>query len=100
MSRGIEDLQEFFKPTLKGSMPDPLVLKDMDKAVARGGTAAQEKQKVCVFGDYDVDGATSSSMLLLYLEEMGCEVSYYIPQRLSEGYGPNVPAIEKITIRT
>ncbi|NDV52765.1 single-stranded-DNA-specific exonuclease RecJ [Salipiger sp. PrR003] len=96
LARGINDLGEFFKPSLKGSMPDPLVLKDMDKAVARGLEAVQKKQRVCVFGDYDVDGATSTSILMLFLEYMGCEMSFYIPQRLSEGYGPNVPAIEKI----
>ncbi|EPX83992.1 single-stranded-DNA-specific exonuclease RecJ [Salipiger mucosus] len=96
LNRGIEDLGEFFKPTLKGSMPDPLVLKDMDKAIERGKQAVLKNERVCIFGDYDVDGATSTSILKRFLETMGCEVSFYIPQRLTEGYGPNVPAIEKI----
>ena len=96
LNRGIEDLQEYFKPSLKGSMPDPLVLKDMDKALERARTAVLGKERVCIFGDYDVDGATSTSILKRFLETMGCEVSFYIPQRLTEGYGPNIPAIEKI----
>ncbi len=95
-NRGVSDLKEFFRPSLKGSMPDPFVLKDMDKAVERVRQAVMNKEKICIYGDYDVDGATSTSMLLLYLRDMGNEVSFYIPDREKEGYGPNVPAMEQI----
>ena len=96
VNRGITNFKEYFKPTIPGSMPDPLVLKDMDKAVARGVEACQKGEKVYVYGDYDVDGATSTAILTRYLRAQGCEVNFYIPERLTEGYGPNVPAMKKI----
>ncbi|MBO9428405.1 single-stranded-DNA-specific exonuclease RecJ [Sulfitobacter sp. R18_1] len=98
-ARGITDFKEFFKPTLAGSMPDPLVLKDMDKAIERVRQGVLNKEKVCVFGDYDVDGATSTSMMVLFLRDLGLEVDFYIPDREKEGYGPNTPAIEKIAAK-
>lgn len=95
VNRGVTDLKEFFNPKLKNSTPDPFVLKDMDKAVARCKEALLKGQKICVFGDYDVDGATATSQLLRFFSSMGNSSDFYIPSR-SEGYGPNVPAIEKI----
>jgi single-stranded-DNA-specific exonuclease len=96
VNREVGDLNEFFSPTLKGSMPDPYVLREMKEAVERTALAVEQKQKITVYGDYDVDGATSSSILVRYLRHVGCEVEFYIPDRLAEGYGPNVPAFEKI----
>ncbi len=96
VNRDVGDLDEFFRPTLRGSMPDPFILKEMKEAVERGMAAARAKEKICIYGDYDVDGATSSSILVRYFRHVGCDVSFYIPDRLGEGYGPNVPAVEKI----
>lgn len=95
-NRGVTDFKEFFKPTLKGSMPDPYVLKSMKEAVERGRAAVETGEKICVYGDYDVDGATSTAILVRYLRAMGCDVTFYIPQRLTEGYGPNTPAMHKL----
>lgn len=95
-SRGITDFKAFFKPKLQDILPDPLVLKDMDKAIARAMAACEKRQKVCVFGDYDVDGACSGSIVRRYMRAQGCEVMPYIPERLTEGYGPNVEAMQKI----
>ena len=95
-NRGVTDFKEFFKPTLKGSMPDPYVLKCMKEAVERGRAAIEKGEKVCIYGDYDVDGATSTAILVRYLRRMGCDVTFYIPQRLTEGYGPNTPAMHKL----
>ncbi len=80
------------------SMPlhDPFLLKDMDKAVARIEKAIAEKQCVCIYGDYDVDGVTSTVMLYLYLRSRGLRCEYFIPERISEGYGLSLPVIEKM----
>lgn len=75
---------------------DPFMLKDMDKAVARIERAIAEKQRICIYGDYDVDGVTSTVMLYLYLCSRGLECEYFIPERISEGYGLSLPVIEKM----
>ena len=74
---------------------DPFLLPDMDKAVERIRKALAEHEKILIYGDYDVDGVTSVSVLLLYLREHGADVCYYIPERISEGYGLNKAAIER-----
>ena len=83
-------------PKLKNLLPEIGILKDTNKAVARILTAIEKKESVCVFGDYDVDGLTSTAMLILFFKELGLDVEYYIPDRIDEGYGPNVKAMEKI----
>ncbi len=86
----------FLDPTLREAMPDPATLRDMDRAVARLVAAVLAREKVAVFGDYDVDGACSAALLAGYLRAAGCEVAIHIPDRVKEGYGPNTPAIESL----
>ncbi|OVE81632.1 single-stranded-DNA-specific exonuclease RecJ [bacterium K02(2017)] len=74
----------------------PFLLKDMDKAVERLVVAVQENQKICIYGDYDVDGAMSTTLLVSFFEELKIQVSYYIPNRLREGYSLNIDALKKI----
>ena len=96
-SRGItdyEDVEEFFEPDF--CFCDPYLITDMDKAVERIEKAIQEKEKICVFGDYDADGVTSTTLMYSYLSSRGADVIYYIPDRVSEGYGMNCSAIEKL----
>ncbi len=90
---GIEDGEGFLNPTLKSAMPDPSRLRDMDKAADRLATAIQGGERVAVFGDYDVDGATSAALLQRYFRAVGVELTVYIPDRQKEGYGPNAPAL-------
>jgi single-stranded-DNA-specific exonuclease len=95
-ARGIgpEGAEAFLTPTLRDALPDPHHLKDMDKAVTRLVRAIREGEKVAVFGDYDVDGATSSALLMRFFDAVGGHLIPYIPDRLKEGYGPNRPALE------
>lgn len=74
---------------------DPFLMLGMDQAVERISSAIENFEHILVFGDYDADGVTSTSLLVLALRELGAEVSYYIPDRFKEGYGPNIPAIER-----
>ncbi|MFC3051290.1 single-stranded-DNA-specific exonuclease RecJ [Kordiimonas pumila] len=90
----IDDAETFYNPSLKDSMPDPRTLKDMDKATARIIRALQSGEEIAIYGDYDVDGATSSAVLYRYLTAVGAKVRIYIPDRMIEGYGPNAPAME------
>ena len=77
--------------------PDPFLLTDMDMAVSRIMSALERHEKITVYGDYDVDGVTATSMLFLYLKSKGADVNYYIPDRLTEGYGVNIEAIDEIS---
>ncbi|MCK4428145.1 MAG: single-stranded-DNA-specific exonuclease RecJ [candidate division Zixibacteria bacterium] len=88
-SRGLdtkEKAEKFLNPSLS-DLCDPYLLPDMDKGVERVIRALKEKEKVMIFGDYDVDGITATSLLFLVLNKLGGEVSYYLPNRLIEGYG-------------
>ncbi|WP_410519365.1 single-stranded-DNA-specific exonuclease RecJ [Anaplasma bovis] len=89
----IEDIRDFLYPTLKLLMPDPFHFLDMDKAVDRIVSAVVSGESIVVFGDYDVDGATSSAMLKKYFCSIGVETKIYIPHRIEEGYGPNTSAL-------
>ncbi|KIO95595.1 Single-stranded-DNA-specific exonuclease RecJ [Levilactobacillus brevis] len=73
---------------------DPSLLHDMDKGIERIETAIGEEQQITIYGDYDADGVTSTAILYETLNEMGAKVNYYIPNRFSDGYGPNVAAFE------
>jgi single-stranded-DNA-specific exonuclease len=97
-SRGVdlENAEDFLAPTLKRLLPDPFHLKDMRIAAERLASAIEHGEKVVVFGDYDVDGATSSSLLIRYFRVVGRSMEAYIPDRLKEGYGPNTPALLKL----
>ncbi len=96
--RGVEsdNVEIFLDPTLKELMPDPSDMRDTDKAAARIADAIQNGEKVAVFGDYDVDGACSSALMARFLRHHGLEPRIYIPDRLSEGYGPNAKAMETL----
>ena len=89
----IDEIPDFLVPKLQNLMPDPYVLKDMEKAAVRIAEAVVKKQKVAIIGDYDVDGATSSSVLRLFLESVGLKPVVHIPER-DEGYGPSIKAVD------
>lgn len=93
--RGITkaDLEQWLDPKIRDLMPDPLQLADMDIAVARLADAVIAGEPVGIFGDYDVDGASSTAILYQCLQHLGLAVSYHIPHRFTEGYGPNLPAL-------
>lgn len=90
------DPQLFLSPKLRNFLPDPFSLKDMDKAVTRLKNAIIQKEKITIFGDYDVDGATSTSLLVNYLNHIKANVDFYIPDRIKEGYGPSINAMETL----
>lgn len=93
---GIAAAADFLEPTLRALLPDPSVLADMDAAAARLAEAVRGAETVAVFGDYDVDGACSGALMVAFLRGLGCEVLAYVPDRLAEGYGPNVPALQSL----
>lgn len=92
--RGFEDEEEIRDLLSEGRLSDPLLMKDMDKAVERIRRAIDQFEKIAVYGDYDADGVTATSILFTYLEAVGADVIYYIPQREGEGYGMNLHAVE------
>jgi single-stranded-DNA-specific exonuclease len=96
--RGIdaEAAPTFLEPRLRELLPDPSHLKDMDRAASRIADAIRAGQLIAVFGDYDVDGATSSALLHRFIVQAGGRVRVYIPDRIKEGYGPNAPALLKL----
>jgi single-stranded-DNA-specific exonuclease len=97
-ARGIdlEHAPGFLDPKLREMLPDPSQLKDMDAAASRLAAAVQAGEMVAVFGDYDVDGATSAALLQRFFEAAGGRVVVYIPDRQKEGYGPNLPALLRL----
>ncbi|MFN4282686.1 MAG: single-stranded-DNA-specific exonuclease RecJ [Alphaproteobacteria bacterium] len=90
---GAEEAALYLAPTLREQLPDPSHLIDMDKAVERISRAIRTGETIAIFGDYDVDGATSSALLRRFLRACGAEPLVYIPDRMLEGYGPNGPAL-------
>lgn len=97
-ARGVDSdhAAAFLEPSLKTLMPDPSLLVGMDAAVHRVSDAVQAGNNIAIFGDYDVDGATSSAVLAKYLQGLGLAPVIHIPDRIIEGYGPNGPAIEHL----
>src|SRR3954464_1213096 len=87
---------EFLDPTVKRLMPDPDTLTDMPKAAPHIADAIEGHERIAIFGDYDVDGATSAAVLAKFLRHAGAEPLIHIPDRLFEGYGPNTPAVEAL----
>ncbi len=83
-------------PTLRGFMPDPSIFRDMDRAALRLADAVEAGEAITVFGDYDVDGATSAALLIRLLRQLGLQPAAYIPDRLMEGYGPSGEALVRI----
>ncbi|OCX66631.1 single-stranded-DNA-specific exonuclease RecJ [Thioclava sp. SK-1] len=98
VSRGVTPMEaaQFLEPTLRDLLPDPRVLLDMDRAAERFLHAVQAKERIAVFADYDVDGGSSAALLLVWLRDMGLQATLYIPDRIDEGYGPNVPAMQAL----
>lgn len=91
-----ETVGRLLKPTLRDWLPDPSILKDMDRAAERLADAIRRGEPIVVFGDYDVDGATSTALLLRLLRAAGAKASFYIPDRIVEGYGPSVAAMTSL----
>ena len=97
-ARGIaaDDVRNYLNPSLKHFLPDPLVLKDMASAVARVAAALDAGEAIAVFGDYDVDGSASSALLADFLAALGTTPRIYIPDRMTEGYGPSPAAMKTL----
>ena len=98
LARGVAagDVADYLSPTLKRFLPEPLTLKDMDKAVARTLRAVEAGESIAVWGDYDVDGSTSAALLSEFLSALGASPLVHIPDRMTEGYGPNAPGLLKL----
>ena len=98
LARGVvrEEIERHRTPTIRGFMPDPSIFRDMDKAAERIADAVIAREAVTVFGDYDVDGATSAALMIRLLRDLGCDPKAYIPDRLMEGYGPSGEALVRI----
>ncbi len=101
VNRGVtlETVDTFLNPSLRNELPDPSHLLDMDQAVERVVKALETDQKIGIFGDYDVDGATSAALLARFFSALGRSVEVYIPDRQKEGYGPNLPALRTLKER-
>jgi single-stranded-DNA-specific exonuclease len=95
LARGVAaaDLPRHRQPTIRDFLPDPSLFQDMDKAAARLADAVERREAVTIFGDYDVDGATSAALLVILLRRLGLDPGTYIPDRLMEGYGPSGDAL-------
>jgi single-stranded-DNA-specific exonuclease len=98
MARGVvrEELGRHRTPTIRGFMPDPAIFRDMEAAAERLADAVEAREAITVFGDYDVDGATSAALLIRLLRSLGSDPAAYIPDRLMEGYGPSGEALVRI----
>ena len=92
----LEEVARFLSPRLRDQLPDPAHLKDMDRAVERLVGAIRAGEKIVVYGDYDVDGATSAALLLRFFAAVGVPSGLYVPDRMREGYGPNTAALLKL----
>jgi single-stranded-DNA-specific exonuclease len=92
----LDAVEDFLDPTIRKLMPDPFTITQMEAAAKRIADAAQRREKVAIFGDYDVDGATSSALLAWHLRHCGLDPQIHIPDRIFEGYGPNVDAIKTL----
>ncbi|NIJ33315.1 single-stranded-DNA-specific exonuclease RecJ [Sphingomonas oligoaromativorans] len=89
-------LESHRSPTIRGFMPDPSIFRDMDRAADRLADAIERSEPVTIFGDYDVDGATSAALLVRLLRDLGLRAGIYIPDRLLEGYGPSADALVRL----
>ncbi|WP_336965722.1 single-stranded-DNA-specific exonuclease RecJ [Sphingobium aquiterrae] len=98
LSRGCprDAVEQHRNPTIRAFMPDPSLFRDMDRAAERLADAVQAGEQVTIFGDYDVDGATSAALLVRLLRDLGLAAGSYIPDRLMEGYGPSGEALVRL----
>ena len=101
LARGVarDDLARHRDPRIRDFLPDPRCFHDMDKGAERLADAVQGGETITIFGDYDVDGATSAALLILLLRRLGAEPIVYIPDRLMEGYGPSGEALVELKAR-
>jgi single-stranded-DNA-specific exonuclease len=90
------DAPAYLAPVLRDLLPDPLTLRDMATATNRFLAAVERRERIAIFADYDVDGGASAALLIVWLRAMGREATLYIPDRIDEGYGPNVPAMQAL----
>src|SRR6516162_6890380 len=95
----IDDVADFLDPTIRKLMPDPSTVTQMETAARRIADAAINAEKVAIFGDYDVDGATSAALLAWHLRHCGLDPLIHIPDRLFEGYGPNIEAVKMLAAK-
>ncbi len=95
ISRDIKDIDNFLNGNID-DLRDPYIMKDMKKFVNRVKTAISNNEKICIYGDYDVDGITSITIMYKFLTNLGADVMYYLPDRLVEGYGINIKALDEI----
>src|SRR5690349_20351579 len=91
-----EELEAHRAPSIRAFMPDPSIFRDMDRGAERVADAIEKSEQVTIFGDYDVDGATSAALLILLLRALGLEARAYILDRLMEGYGPSGEALVRL----
>ncbi len=98
VKRGVDPTQaeRFLAPTLRDLLPDPRGLRDMETAAQRFVSAWKNRERIAVFADYDVDGGTSAALIVTWLRDMGHQATLYVPDRIDEGYGPNVPAMQQL----
>ena len=101
LGRGVaaHELERYRIPTIRDLLPDPSEFRDMDRAAERLADAVAAGEGIAIFGDYDVDGATSSALLVLLLRQLGSAAMVHIPDRITEGYGPNLPALLALKAR-
>ncbi|HSU99705.1 MAG TPA: single-stranded-DNA-specific exonuclease RecJ, partial [Roseiarcus sp.] len=99
--RGVapEGVERHLTPSFRDLMPDPFCLRDMEAATERLKRAVLDRERVAIFGDYDVDGACSAALLSEYLAACGLKTIVHIPDRVTEGYGPNIEAIQDFAAR-
>lgn len=93
---GIDEAEAFLNPTIRTLMPQPSALQDMEKGAARLAEAITSGERIGVIADYDVDGVSSAAMLVLFLKAVGSSCAVHIPDRLTEGYGPSLKAVESL----
>ena len=96
--RGVatQEAKHFLLPKLRELLPDPLTLRDMDTAAERLIAAVNKRERIAIFADYDVDGGASAALLISWLRKFDCAATLYVPDRIDEGYGLNVPAIQAL----
>lgn len=100
-ARGVraDEAAAYLAPSLREAMPDPHALMDMERAATRLASAVEARERVAIFGDYDVDGTTAAAIIKRYFAALGADVDIYIPDRMTEGYGPSVEAFRTLKAR-
>ena len=92
----VNNIEEYLNPKIKNILPDPYIIDHMELATNKIVEIIKGKKKIGIFGDFDVDGSTSTALLSKYFDDVGVEFEFYIPDRVTEGYGPNIEAFKKL----